>query len=816
MKVAWLHSRDRAGFPVLAAATTVGLQRLGRWLLPRTWDFEIEGFNPIEKGPLVVAANHFSHVDPAVAAFAVDRPIRFLALDQLFGKRMLFDAAMYFGGVIPLPRHRPPLGAMHTALAHLRAGGAVGVFPEGRRVSEWGEAPPKQGAAWLAMKTGAPLLAVAILGTDQVFGKHARRIRRAKVRVVIGPTFNPVDYSSRFQLTAAWLAWMHQQLGGAIGSPAQQGAVRYIWSTQMPTDTVPSLVRRNGIARPTRPAYRVWVGEDWKTTTWAEYAGQIRQAGKALMVLGVQPGQTVSILGFNSPEWVTMDHAAMAIGAVPAGIYTTSSPDEVAYILNHAASPVVLVENLSQWEKIKARRNQLPHLRSVVLINGTADDAVSWDQFMAKGASVEDGVFDARLDAIQLDDLGTLIYTSGTTGPPKGVMLSHRNLMWTASQAAAMFEVTEADSSLSYLPLSHIAEQMFSIHLPAVVGGVTYFAESIERMPENLKSAQPTLFFGVPRVWEKFHAGVSAKLAEAHGVKAKIAAFAMRVGSKVTALKNQGRRPSGLLAVQYRLADRAVFHKVRQAMGLGKARVLVSGAAPISRQVVDFFGSLDLQVLEVYGQSEGSGPTTFNQLKRSKPGSVGPAFPGTEVKIGDDGEVLLRGNNVFLGYYKDPAATSETLIDGWLHSGDLGAFDQDGFLTITGRKKDIIITSGGKNIAPSPIEGMLKDDPLISEVVVIGDRRNYLTCLVTLDPEATRQRMAGRGGVAHEDSEIKAAVERAVESINSKLARVEQIKRWVILPRELSMADGELTPTLKVKREVVAKHFADAIESMYV
>jgi len=585
----------------------------------------------------------------------------------------------------------------------------------------------------------------------------------------------------------------------------------------MPTETIPSLVRRNGTMRATHPAHRVWAGDGWKTTTWAEFAGQVRQAGKALMALGLQPGETVSILGFNSPEWVIMDHAAMAIGAVPVGIYATSSPDEVAYILNHAASPVVLVENQAQWEKVKAKRDELPHLRTVVFVKGTADDplAASWEQFTAKAAATQDAAFDARIDALKPDDLGTLIYTSGTTGPPKGVMLSHRNLHWTASQAAGMFDVTEMDSNLSYLPLSHIAEQMFTIHLPAVVGGVTYFAESIERMPENLKSAQPTLFFAVPRVWEKFHTGVSTKLAEAHGAKAKIAGFAMRVGSKVMALKNQGRSPSGLLALQYRLADRLVFHKVRQAMGLGKARVLVSGAAPVSRQIVDFFGGLDLQVLEVYGQSEGSGPTTFNQPKRSKPGSVGPAFPGTEVKIVEDGEVLLRGNNVFLGYYKDTAATQETLIDGWLHSGDLGEFDRDGFLSITGRKKDIIITSGGKNIAPSLIEGMLKDDPLISEAVVIGDRRNYLTCLLTLDAEIARERMAGRAGPAHEDAELRAAVERAVAATNAKLARVEQIKRWVILPRELSIASGELTPTLKVRRKVVTENFADTIESMY-
>ncbi len=587
------------------------------------------------------------------------------------------------------------------------------------------------------------------------------------------------------------------------------------------TETTAGRVLANAATRPDDDAYAVFTGSGWKTTTWREYGDEVRRAANSLIALGLTEGTPVAILGFNRPEWVVFDVAAMAAGGVPAGIYTTSSPDEVAYILNHSESPFVLVENADQWAKVDERRDQLPHLRKVITMQGVDavdDDLVmTWDEFMNAGSGVGEGELEARLAAQTPDGLATMIYTSGTTGPPKAVMLSNDNLTWTSDQAVRMFDIGAGDRVLSYLPLSHIAEQMFSIHAPAASGLTVYYAESIDKLQDNLQSAKPTLFFAVPRVWEKFYAGVNAKMAEATGAKAKLAAGAVSVARKVNDRRNRGQDPGGALKVGYGLFDKLVYSKVKAALGLDETRIAVSGAAPVSKEIVEFFAGLDVPIREVYGQSEGSGPTTFNVPGRTRFGSVGPPYPGVEVKIAADGEIVARGRNIFLGYYKDDQATKETLLDGWLQSGDLGEFDDEGFLSITGRKKDIIITAGGKNIAPKLIESSLKNHELISEAVVIGDRRKYLTALVTLDPESTERFLTERGleGPANENASVIEVVQAAVDTVNSGLARVEQIKKFTILPRELSIEDGELTPTLKVKRNVVNDHFIAVIDGMY-
>ncbi len=584
---------------------------------------------------------------------------------------------------------------------------------------------------------------------------------------------------------------------------------------------IPQLVFRNGEEMPSRPAYFEKRGGSWVPTTWRTYADEVEAAGKALIALGVEPGQTVTILGFNRPEWVIMDMAAMAIGAVPAGIYTTNSPAECQYIVAHSESPVVLVENEEQWAKIDEVRGELPNVRHVVTMRPAAAIGdpltMTWDEFVAAGSNVTDEVFQQRLDGLAADQLATLIYTSGTTGPPKGVMLSHENLEWTPRQVLDVLALSPDDRVLSYLPLSHIAEQLFTIHAAAMVGYAVYYAESLEALPENLKEVKPTLFFAVPRVWERFHTGVAAELAKATGAKAKIAAWATGVGLKKVLLDNEGKHPSPVLAAQYAVADKLVLSKVRAALGLDETRVAISGAAPVATEVLEFLAGFGIQVLEVYGQSEDTGPTTLNVPGRTRFGSVGPAFPNVEVKIADDGEVLVRGRNVFLGYYKDPEATAEALVDGWLQSGDLGSFDEAGLLTITGRKKDIIITAGGKNVAPKPIEAGLKTHRLISEAVVIGDRRKFLSVVVTVDEDAAAELQSEASDTApvNESEVIRNEVQQAVDELNQRLARVEQVKRFVVLPRQLSIEGGELTPTLKVKRNKVAEHFSDVIDEMY-
>jgi len=323
--------------------------------------------------------------------------------------------------------------------------------------------------------------------------------------------------------------------------------------------------------------------------------------------------------------------------------------------------------------------------------------------------------------------------------------------------------------------------------------------------------------FGVPRVWEKFRDGIASKLGEATGPKAKIAAWAQNVGRRVVAVRNRGGKPGGMLAVQGAIAAKLVHHKVAHAVGMDQVKAAVTAAAPISVDVLEFFAGFGMSVIEVYGQSEGSGPSTANRPGATKFGSVGTAYPGTEVRIAADGEVLLKGGNVFAGYYKNPEATAETLIDGWLHSGDIGEFDRDQFLTITGRKKDIIITAGGKNIAPKEIEGGIKESPLVSEAVLIGDRRKYLTALVALNPEAADAFATARGitGPLHKSDEVRAEIQRTIDEVNRRFGRVEQVKKFAILPRGFSIDGGELTGTLKVKRNVVAEHFADQIESLY-
>lgn len=589
-------------------------------------------------------------------------------------------------------------------------------------------------------------------------------------------------------------------------------------------DSIPSRLLEQVRKRPHAPAYHVRENGLWKAKSWAEYGDEVSRAGRALIALGFQPGQTVTILGFNKPEWVILDIACMAVGGAPAGIYTTCSPDEVAYIVQHSESPVILVENVEQWEKVKAKRGELPNLKHVVTMQGSPkiDDpmVMSWETFLAKSASVPESDYLARIAALEPGGLATLIYTSGTTGPPKGVMLSHENLAWTAKLAVQLADLTSQDCSLSYLPLSHIAEQMFSIHGPISSGSSVYFAESIEKVPDNLKEVQPTVFFGVPRIWEKFHAGITGKLKDAKGAKKKLVEWAMGVGTAVMATRAKGREPSGLLALQYKLATKLIFSKLKPAVGLGRARFCVSGAAPIAKEVLEFFASLDVLVLEVYGQSEDCGPTSFNRPDAFRLGTVGPVVPGVTVKLAEDDEILVKGPNVFLGYYKEPAATAETLDpDGWLHSGDLGAFE-DGFLKIIGRKKEIIITAGGKNITPKNIESAIKNHPLVNEAVVIGDRRKFLSALVTLDPEAA-VKWAKEHGIPEKDlhlnAQVRAEVQRWIDAeVNTKLARVEQVKKFTILHRNFTVEDGELTPTLKVKRRNVNTSFSKEIEAMYV
>lgn len=574
--------------------------------------------------------------------------------------------------------------------------------------------------------------------------------------------------------------------------------------------------------RPAAPAYYEKTGSAWVPTYWEEYTTQVRAAARSLIALGIEPGNVVCMLGFNRPEWAIGQLAAMMAGAVGAGIYTTNSPSEVKYILAHSEAPAVILENESQWVKVKEVRDQLPHLRWAIMMRGTTIDdpmAMTWETFMQRGTTIDESDLDARIAAIEMEQLASLIYTSGTTGPPKAVMLSHHNLASTARNGQALFQLTPNEVLLSYLPLSHIAEQMFTIHTGATVGYSVYFAESLTQLPDNLREVQPTVFFGVPGVWERFRNRVGERLNESEGTKRKIADWAQTIGRRVADLRNQGQEPGGKLAVQYRLADKLVFSKVKPLLGFSRTRVAVSGAAAINKEILEFFSGLDVTIYEVYGQSEGCGPTTFNRPGATRFGTTGQAWPGSDVKLAPDGEVIMRGPNVFMGYYKDAAATRDTLIDGWLHSGDLGRFDEEGYLSIVGRKKDIIITSGGKNIAPRNIEAALKNIELIGDAVLVGEGRKYLSALLTLEPEAAGRFAAANqieGAELHTHPKVIAAIQAEIdEVVNPQFARVEQVRKFTLLSRPFSVEGGEMTPTLKLKRKVIYDMHLDAIEDMY-
>ncbi len=579
--------------------------------------------------------------------------------------------------------------------------------------------------------------------------------------------------------------------------------------------------------RASHPAYFVRQAHGWQPTMWHAHATEIKRAARALLALQVQPGQAVAILGFNRPEWAVMAFAAMMVGAVPVGIYWTSSADDIEYILNHCAAPVLLVDTAERLATVNACRARIPQLSEVVMMAQPADaptpqGTLAWAAFLAQGDAARDALLDQmlaqRLGAIGPDDVGSLIYTSGTTGPSKAVVLSHANLSWTAQALARSVGVTEEDRVLSYLPFAHIAEQLGCLHNQALTGFAVYYARSMEELGDHLKEVRPTFFFGVPRVWEKMQAAIEQKLSAATGVKATMARWAMDVGQRWHAQDIEGRAPGAWLSLQRRLADRLVYRKVKQALGFDQARLLISGAAPIAPDKLRFFTGLDLVVRELYGQSETCGPSTISTPGHTRLGAVGQAMPGTELRIAADGEILIRGPHVFQGYAGRAEATADALQDQWLHTGDLGHVDAQGFVFITGRKKDLIITSGGKNVSPGNIEAALMDMPLVEHAVVCGDGRHYLTALLTLDAQALAGFAQARGLVAvalHEHPQVLQALQAAVDEVNTHQARVAHIRKFAVLPQALTVEGGELTPTMKVKRQVVIQRQGAVVDGLY-
>lgn len=582
----------------------------------------------------------------------------------------------------------------------------------------------------------------------------------------------------------------------------------------------PARLLDNATTKPGSAAYAFHDGSGWVTRSWSEYADEVKRAGRALLALGLQPDQAVAILGFNRPEWTILAHAAMMAGGKPAGIYWTSAPPEIAYILQHSESPVYLVEDADQARQALALKADCPNLEHIILMNGAEapEGTMSWDAFMALGSEDHEADLLARLDGIQEHGVATLIYTSGTTGPPKAVMLSHGNVAWSASVLIEMFGRSEGDRSLSYLPIAHIAEQQASVHNHAAAGGTLWFARSMETLAEDLKACRPTIFFGVPRVWEKMAETIQGRLAEATGTKAKMAKWAMDTARQVNLAKIDGKSVSPLLKVQKSIADKLVLSKVKDALGLDKSRMLISGAAPISPEVLRFFAGLDLVIYEGYGQSETSAPSTFNSPGAVRLGSVGKLVQGMACRVTDEGELLVKGPNVFKGYMKNNDATADSFTaDGWMRTGDVVNIDDDGFIFITGRIKDIIITAGGKNITPANLETDLMNIALVEHAVVVGDAKPYLSALLTLSADglAALAKKHGLEGDIRSHPKVLEAIQSGVDDLNTRHARVENIRKFAILPGAFSVAGGELTPTMKVKRKVVIERNREIVESLY-
>lgn len=585
-------------------------------------------------------------------------------------------------------------------------------------------------------------------------------------------------------------------------------------------ETVPAQLTATAAANGNRPALMYKVDGEWRPTTWAEYRRDVLRAARGLIALGLPPRAGVAILGANRPEWFIADLAAIHAAALPTGIYSTSTLEQCHYVAHHCEAAIVVVENQGLLETILSIRDRLPHLRAIVLMEGASDDPQvhTWAELLRLGDESPEDELTARLAAQKPDDPCTLIYTSGTTGAPKAVTLSHTNLIWTARRTVESFEFSPEDELLSYLPLSHIAEQIVTLHGPLHMGSCSWFAESLDKLGANLKEVRPTIFFAVPRVWEKMQAAIEAVGAKNSPLKKKISRWARAKGLAAGYAEQRGEAPPAFLG----LAKKLVFSKVRVALGLDRAAVCACSAAPISLDTLEFFLSLGIPILEVYGMSECTGPGTFSTPDRYRTGRAGFAVPGGKIKVADDGEVMIWGPNVFLGYYKNPEATAETIdADGWIHSGDVGEIDAEGFLKITDRKKELIITSGGKNVAPAPIEAELKTIPVLAQAAVVGDRKNYLAALITLDPERLPAEAEAAGSPARTleeaatDPILRKRLEEQIEEVNSQLARYEMIRRFTILPGEFTIEGGELTPTMKLKRRVVNEKYAEEIRELY-
>ncbi|MCI0694470.1 long-chain fatty acid--CoA ligase [candidate division KSB1 bacterium] len=570
-------------------------------------------------------------------------------------------------------------------------------------------------------------------------------------------------------------------------------------------------------------AYRYKSAGAWKGVTWRELAETCKKISKSLMALGVKKGDRVNILSQSRLEWVQCDFAIVNCGAVTVGIYPTNLAPDCAYIINHCDAEVIFVENQDQLNKVQQARKDTPKLRQIIIFEGagSADGSVlSFADFLRKGEGVADTEYEALAKSIRPDDLASLVYTSGTTGVPKGVMITNENLLFVSDSAAQCLYLDPNFETLLFLPLAHVFARLI-IYFCLNKGIAVAFAESIEKVADNLKEIRPQFVCSAPRIFEKIYTKITSSVQDAGGIKEKLFNWALGVGYQVSRLQQSKQAIPAGLKFKHNLANKLVLHKIQEAFG-GRLIWAVSGSAPLNKSIAEFFHACGVLILEGIGMTENSSFTNVNRYDHNKFGTVGPVGPGIEMKLAPDGEVLYRGKGNMKGYFKNPDATAETIDkDGWLYTGDIGEIDADGFLKITDRKKELIITSGGKNIAPQRLERILRTSRFISQAMAYGDRKKYVTALVTLNHEHVEPWAKERGIAFNGFDElanhpqVKALIEAEVQTKNAELASFESVKKVAIVPQDFSIAAGELTPTLKLKRKVVTEKYRQLIEQMY-
>jgi len=600
----------------------------------------------------------------------------------------------------------------------------------------------------------------------------------------------------------------------------------------LPGDTIPAVFWNGVKAR----GPSVWMRQKdfgiWRSWTWDQTGTAVREIAHGLMSLGFEAGETASILSNTTVEWVLSDLAVLSAGGVANGIYPTDAAEQVQYLCDDSRTTVLFVEDDEQLDKALEVRAQLPRLKKIVVVDMDGLRDLKDPQVISLAALRElgrahlaqhPGMVEARVAAVKPDDLAILVYTSGTTGRPKGAMHSHQGLVYTVRGYNTLIARDQNDECMCFLPLCHIAERMGGEYFSMYTGAKLNFVENPETVPENVREIAPTVFTAVPRVWEKFYSGVMITLKEASPMQQAAYAWAIGVGQQVADLVMAGQPVPGGLRVRFKLARLMVLDNVRKLIGIHRARFLVTGAAPISPDLVRWYLALGVPMLEVWGMTETCGAATGVPAERIKPGSIGPAATYNEVKLAPDtGEILVRGPNVFMGYLNLPEKTAETIdAEGWLHTGDVGVVDEEGFFRITDRMKDIIITAGGKNITPSELENELKFSPYVTDAVVIGDKRPYLTVIIMIDQENV-EKYAQDNDVPFSNyasltraPEVQALIQAEIDRVNKKFARVEQIKKFFLLDTQLSAEDEELTPTMKLKRKLVQTKYADQIQAMY-